>query len=83
MKNKDTAEAVYRHVKRNGPTQSASLSTRKKGSNGWWEWKAEKRALEYLFTVGRLMVAYREGLQTAAAKLDISGQFYCGLYIDQ
>jgi hypothetical protein len=23
------------------------------------------------------------GLQTAAVELDISGQFYCGLYIDQ
>jgi uncharacterized protein YcaQ len=59
----DTAETVYSHVKKNGPTQSASLGTRKKGSNGWWDWKAEKRALEYLFTVGRLMVAYREGFQ--------------------
>ncbi len=24
-----------------------------------------------------------DGLQTAAAKLDISGQFHCGFYIDQ
>jgi len=63
VKNKDTVEAVYRHVKKNGPTQSASLGARKKGSNGWWEWKAEKRALEHLFTVGRLMVAYRKGFQ--------------------
>ena len=63
LKNKDTVEAVYRHVKKNGPTQSASLGARKKGSNGWWDWKAEKRALEHLFTVGRLMVAYREGFQ--------------------
>ncbi len=63
LKNRDTVETVYRHVKKNGPTQSASLGTRKKGSNGWWDWKAEKRALEYLFTVGRLMVAYREGFQ--------------------
>jgi len=62
-KNKDIVEEVYRHVKKNGPTQSASLGTRKKGSNGWWDWKVEKRALEHLFTVGRLMVAYRKGFQ--------------------
>ena len=63
VKNKDTVEAVYRHVKKNGPTQSASLGARKKGSNGWWDWKKEKHALEHLFTVGRLMVAYRKGFQ--------------------
>jgi len=63
VKNKDTVETVYRHVKRNGPTQSASLSAKEKGGNGWWDWKREKRALEHLFTVGRLMVAYRKGFQ--------------------
>ena len=63
LKNKDAVEAIYRHVKKNGPTQSASLGARKKGSSGWWDWKAEKLALEHLFTVGRLMVAYRKGFQ--------------------
>ena len=63
VKNKDTVESVYRHVKNNGPTQSASLSAREKGGHGWWDWKREKRALEHLFTVGRLMVAYRKGFQ--------------------
>ncbi|MHA1485176.1 MAG: winged helix-turn-helix domain-containing protein [Candidatus Thorarchaeota archaeon] len=62
-KRKDIIEEVYGHVKRNGPTQSASLGARKKGDNGWWDWKEEKRALEHLFTVGRLMVAYRKGFQ--------------------
>ncbi len=63
VKNKDTVEAIYRHVKKSGPTQSASLGVRKNGSDGWWDWKKEKHALEHLFTVGRLMVAYREGFQ--------------------
>ncbi len=63
VKRKDIIEEVYGHVKKNGPTQSASLGAGKKGGNGWWDWKKEKRALEHLFTVGRLMVAYRKGFQ--------------------
>jgi len=72
VKNKDTVEAVYRHVKKNGPTQSASLGARKKGSNGWWEWKAEKRTLEHLFTVG---------YATAAKNLYNLGRFVGGYNI--
>jgi uncharacterized protein YcaQ len=50
-------------VKKNGVTNSASIGETKEGNTGWWDWKIEKRALEYLFTTGKLMVAYRKGFQ--------------------
>jgi uncharacterized protein YcaQ len=42
-----------------GPVRSADFSAEKKGANGWWDWKPEKRHLEILFTSGKLMVAER------------------------
>jgi uncharacterized protein YcaQ len=63
VENKDTIEKVYRKVKKDGVVNSASLGERKAKSDGWWDWKAEKRALEYLFYTGRLMVPYRKGFQ--------------------
>ncbi|MFX0054635.1 MAG: winged helix-turn-helix domain-containing protein [Promethearchaeota archaeon] len=61
--NKQTIEQVYRKVKKDGAVNSASMGERKAKSDGWWDWKAEKRALEYLFYTGRLMVPYRKGFQ--------------------
>ncbi|MGY5879176.1 MAG: crosslink repair DNA glycosylase YcaQ family protein [Candidatus Thorarchaeota archaeon] len=61
--NKDVIKQVYRHVKKNGVTNSASIGETKRGNTGWWDWKVEKRALEYLFTTGKLMVVYRKGFQ--------------------
>ncbi|MHA1137897.1 MAG: winged helix-turn-helix domain-containing protein [Candidatus Thorarchaeota archaeon] len=63
LKQKDTIDQVYQHVKKNGVTNSASIGETKAGNTGWWDWKVEKRALEYLFTTGKLMVAYRKGFQ--------------------
>ncbi|MFX1606394.1 MAG: winged helix-turn-helix domain-containing protein [Promethearchaeota archaeon] len=61
--NKDIIEQVYKKVKEEGVTNSASVGERKTRSGGWWDWKIEKRALEYLYTTGRLMVAYRKNFQ--------------------
>ena len=36
-----------------------------------------------IYHVRRMHFFAHNGLQTAAVKLDISGQFHCGLYIDQ
>ena len=63
IENKDIIEQVYRKVKKDGVVNSASLGERKTKSDGWWDWKREKRALEYLFYTGRLMVPYRKGFQ--------------------
>ncbi|MFW9833592.1 MAG: winged helix-turn-helix domain-containing protein [Candidatus Thorarchaeota archaeon] len=61
--NKDVIEQVYKKVKKDGATNSASMGERKTKTEGWWDWKIEKRALEYLYTTGKLMVAYRENFQ--------------------
>ena len=61
--NKEVIEQVYTKVKKEGVTNSASVGKRVTKSGGWWDWKIEKRALEYLYTTGRLMVAYRTNFQ--------------------
>ncbi len=61
--NKNVIEDVYKKVKKEGATNSASVGERKTKSDGWWDWKVEKRALEYLYTTGRLMVAHRSNFQ--------------------
>ncbi|MGY5854922.1 MAG: crosslink repair DNA glycosylase YcaQ family protein [Candidatus Thorarchaeota archaeon] len=62
-KNPEVVEEVYKHVETNGATASRSMGGDESQRGGWWNWKAEKHALEYLFTTGRLMVASREGFQ--------------------
>lgn len=52
-------EALLRHVEAQGPVRSVDFTAEKRGANGWWDWKPEKRHLEILFTTGRLMVAER------------------------
>ncbi|MGY5875400.1 MAG: crosslink repair DNA glycosylase YcaQ family protein [Candidatus Thorarchaeota archaeon] len=61
--NPDVVDTVYKHVKKNGATASRSMGSNESQRGGWWSWKAEKHALEYLFTTGRLMVSFREGFQ--------------------
>jgi len=64
ISNKDIVDQVLKKVKNDGVTNSASLGERKSTpSSGWWDWKIEKRALEYLFYLGELMIAYRSGFQ--------------------
>ncbi len=61
--NKTLLEKVYSLVKKDGPLQSASIGERTVKSDGWWDLKEEKWALECLLFAGRLMVSYREGFQ--------------------
>lgn len=55
--------AVLEYVRQNGEVRSRDFerSDGKKGT--WWDWKLEKRALEYWFTVGELMIVRRENFQ--------------------
>jgi uncharacterized protein YcaQ len=46
-------------VRENGPVRAADFEREAGRSNGWWDWKPEKRHLEVLFTLGHLMVAER------------------------
>jgi len=63
VEQKNLINQVYQHVKKNGAINSASIGETKEGNTGWWDWKIEKQVLEYLFTIGKLMVAYRGGFQ--------------------
>lgn len=64
----DKPEATLAHVRerivREGPLRSQDFEHDRKGkSAGWWDWKPQKAALEYLWFTGELMVARREKFQ--------------------
>ena len=56
----DVVERLLSHVREHGPVRSAEFERKDGKGGGWWEWKPEKRALEVLFTAGRLMIARRQ-----------------------
>lgn len=60
--NQPVLDAVMAHIRQNGAVRSADFE-RPKNGGGWWNWKTEKVALEYLFTRGDLMIARREKFQ--------------------
>lgn len=58
-----TIQQVLERIRGEGAVRSADFE-RKDGIKGtWWNWKEEKRVLEYLHTQGTLMTARREGFQ--------------------
>ena len=61
--NPKQVDEVRQHIHKNGATRSADFERKNGKSNGWWEWKPEKRALELLFTIGEVMVARRHNFQ--------------------
>ena len=54
---------VLEKIKNNGPTKSSDFVRKDIKTSGWWDWKEEKIALEYLWTHGDLMIAYRNNFQ--------------------
>jgi len=57
------AETVLNHVRTNGETRSSDFARTDGQKTGWWNWKEEKIALEYLFYAGELMVRKRHNFQ--------------------
>jgi uncharacterized protein YcaQ len=51
------------HIRATGPVRSADFAREAGKSNGWWDWKPQKRHLEVLFAIGELMVAERRNFQ--------------------
>lgn len=56
-------ERLLEHIRHAGPVRSADFARADGKGSGWWDWKPEKRHLEALFTLGRVMVRERRNFQ--------------------
>ncbi|MEO8211392.1 MAG: crosslink repair DNA glycosylase YcaQ family protein [bacterium] len=61
--NKKTFKYVYDRIKSEGALQSKDFEDTRSKSDGWWDWKPSKDALDFLFHKGELMIAKRKGFQ--------------------
>lgn len=59
----DTIHRVLASVEKLGALGAGSLSTRQERAGPWWDWSAEKHALEWLFAAGEVTVAGRRGFE--------------------
>lgn len=58
------ARNILARIRAEGPVQSKDFENPKgRKSNGWWDWKPAKLALENLFLSGELMISRRDGFQ--------------------
>lgn len=58
-----TIARVLAAVTEQGALGAGSLSTRAERAGPWWDWSAEKHALEWLFAAGLVTVAGRRGFE--------------------
>ncbi len=63
QQNPKLVSEILRRIETEGPLRARDFEDQRKGSNGWWDWKPAKQALEQLFMQGELMVSAREGFQ--------------------
>lgn len=62
--NQKVIDRVYDSIKKHGARSSKDFKVpTERKSKGWWEWKSEKIALEYLFRIGKVLIHYRKGFQ--------------------
>ncbi|MES2820076.1 MAG: crosslink repair DNA glycosylase YcaQ family protein [Pseudomonadota bacterium] len=54
---------VLQRVREQGALGAGSLSSRTERAGPWWDWSAEKHALEWLFAAGEVTVATRRGFE--------------------
>lgn len=59
----DVIRRVFASVQEQGALGAGSLSTRQEKAGPWWDWSAEKHALEWLFAAGEVTVAGRRGFE--------------------
>src|SRR5579885_1609235 len=59
----DVADAVLARVREHGPTRAIDFEGDGSARGGWWDWKPEKRALDYLHSAMELMIVRRERFQ--------------------
>lgn len=58
-----TIRRVLQLVREQGALGAGSLSSRQERAGPWWDWSAEKHALEWLFAAGEVTVAGRRGFE--------------------
>lgn len=58
-----TIDVVMGRIQAEGEVRSVDFERTDGKKGSWWDWKEEKRVLEYLHTVGELMIARRERFQ--------------------
>lgn len=58
-----TIARVLQSVREQGALGAGSLSSRQERAGPWWDWSAEKHALEWLFAAGEVTVAGRRGFE--------------------
>ncbi|MFJ3481787.1 winged helix-turn-helix domain-containing protein [Pseudomonas sp. NPDC090202] len=59
----ETLARVLQSVREQGALGAGSISTREERAGPWWDWSAEKMALEWLFAAGEVTVAGRRGFE--------------------
>jgi uncharacterized protein len=62
-KNQALITRLLEHVRENGEVRSSDFERTDGQAGGWWNWKEEKVALEFLHTNGELMIARRDKFQ--------------------
>ncbi|HEY0286855.1 MAG TPA: winged helix-turn-helix domain-containing protein [Pseudomonas sp.] len=58
-----TIARVLQTVRERGALGAGSISTRQERAGPWWDWSAEKHALEWLFAAGEVTVSGRRGFE--------------------
>lgn len=58
-----TLDRVRDRLQDEGPLQSRDFVSSEKSSAGWWNWRPEKAALEYLWHCGEITVTARQNFQ--------------------
>jgi uncharacterized protein len=61
--NEQVIHLVMQRIRNTGEVRSADFERTDGKKGSWWDWKIEKRVLEYLHTRGDLMIARREKFQ--------------------
>jgi uncharacterized protein YcaQ len=60
---REVIQRVLQSVREQGALGAGALSTRAERAGPWWDWSAEKHALEWLFAAGEVTVAGRRGFE--------------------
>lgn len=58
--NREAADQMLQHVRDNGETRSSDFERTDGKRGNWWDWKHEKKALDFLHTAGELMISRRD-----------------------